>query len=150
MCKVIFVIKYCLISPILDEGSTLINLGFLIMEDFWYLVVILDFTGLNDCILLTFVWKFLAKSKKFRKVDAITSVLRKIQNPIKFERVLRCRLKLKTELPKFYLQLWRTIFGSKLEFRETRSETARFSKILTFYKIWTLRSRFCKFNPKRP
>ena len=33
-CKVTFFMKHFLISPILYEGSTLINFGFLIKEDF--------------------------------------------------------------------------------------------------------------------
>ena len=52
------------------------------------MVSILDFTGLNICNTFSRIW-ILAESTKFRKVDAITSILRKIQNPIKFEHSLR-------------------------------------------------------------
>ena len=45
--------KHFLISPIPYKGSTLINLGLLIKEDFWYMVLILDFTGLN--VRITFI-----------------------------------------------------------------------------------------------
>ena len=52
LCKVQSYIfyKHFFISPILYEGSTLMNFGFLIKEDFWYVVQILDLTGLNVCI----------------------------------------------------------------------------------------------------
>ena len=96
-----------LISSILYEGSTLINLGFFIKEDFWYVVLILDFTDLNFG-LLSFVHKILAQYKKSRKVDAIPSILQTNKNSIKFE-LLRCRPNLKTKLIRFYLQLWRII-----------------------------------------
>ena len=42
-----------LISPILCGGSTLIKLGFLIKEDFWYVILISDFTGLK--VSITFI-----------------------------------------------------------------------------------------------
>ena len=53
--KLNFFITHFLISPILYEGSTSINFGFFIKEDFWYVVSILNFTGLNACI--TFIRK---------------------------------------------------------------------------------------------
>ena len=44
-CKVTFSIKHFLTSPIiLFEGSTLINLGFLMKKEFWYMLRILDST----------------------------------------------------------------------------------------------------------
>ena len=46
-CKVAFFIRHLLISLILYGENTLINLGFLIKEDFWYVVSISDFTGFN-------------------------------------------------------------------------------------------------------
>ena len=49
----------------------LINFYFLIKKDFWYAGLIVDFTDSED--------KILAQSKKSRKVDAITSILQKIQ-----------------------------------------------------------------------
>ena len=56
--------KHFLTSPILFEGSTLINLGFFTKEDFWY-------------VYITFIrvkkFSFIYKSCKF---DAITSILR--------------------------------------------------------------------------
>ena len=73
--KVADFIKHFLISASLYEESTLTNLSFLIKEDFLYVVLIFDFTGL----------------KESRKGDAITSILRTIQNPIKFELHLRFR-----------------------------------------------------------
>ena len=48
--KLDFLIEHFLISSFLCKGSTLINLGFLIKDDFWYLVLILDFTDLKVCI----------------------------------------------------------------------------------------------------
>ena len=45
-------------STILYESSTLISLGFLIDEDFWYVVLILDFIGLNFCITFIRVQNF--------------------------------------------------------------------------------------------
>ena len=45
-------IKLFLISQILLKRSTLINLSFLIKEDFWYVVLILDFTGLDPVNLM--------------------------------------------------------------------------------------------------
>ena len=45
--KDIFFIKHFLISPIFYEWSKFINFGFLIKEDFWYVISIWDFTGLN-------------------------------------------------------------------------------------------------------
>ena len=50
--------KYFLISSILYKGSTLTNFGFLIKEDFWYVVPILDFTGLNFGITFICVQNF--------------------------------------------------------------------------------------------
>ena len=47
------------------------NLGFLIHEDFWYMVLILDFTGSNVAI-PSFVYKNLARSKKSHNIYAIT------------------------------------------------------------------------------
>ena len=44
-------IKHFLIPPILYEGSTLINIGFLIKKDFWYVVLISDSADLNVCII---------------------------------------------------------------------------------------------------
>ena len=44
--------------------NTLINFDFLIKEDFWYVVLILDLIGLN-VLLLSFVLKNSAWSKKF-------------------------------------------------------------------------------------
>ena len=44
-CKVTLFIEHLLISPILFEGSTWNNLGFIIKADFWCIVLILDFTG---------------------------------------------------------------------------------------------------------
>ena len=60
LCKVqvTFFIKHFLIVPILYESSTLISLGFLIDEDFWYVVLILDFIGLNFCITFIRVQNF--------------------------------------------------------------------------------------------
>ena len=56
--------KHFLTSPILFEGSTLINLGSFTKEDFWY-------------VYITFIrvkkFSFIYKSCK---VDAITSILR--------------------------------------------------------------------------
>ena len=79
---VIFFIKHFLISRLLYAWSTLINFGFLIKEDLWYVVLILDVTGLNVCIILISIRNF---------DNVITSIVRKIQNPIKFERLLRFR-----------------------------------------------------------
>ena len=45
----------------------------------------------------SFVYKILAQSEKSCKVDTATSILRKIQNPIKFEPLLRFRPNLKTK-----------------------------------------------------
>ena len=99
-------------SVLCGEGSTLINFGLPIKEDFWYvLFIFLDFTGLNVCNIrvLSFVYKVSAQSEKSRKVDAITSILRKIQNPIKFETLLRFRPNFKIKPLSFYLQFWKTI-----------------------------------------
>ena len=49
--------------------------------------------------------KFQFNLKKFRKIDTITSIFRKIQTLIKFERFIRFRLNLKTKLLRIYLQL---------------------------------------------
>ena len=57
-CKVTFFIKDLLISPILYEEITLINFAFLIKEDFWYVVSISDFIGLNVCIRFNRVQNF--------------------------------------------------------------------------------------------
>ena len=56
MRNVKFFINHFLISPIVYEESTLINLGFLIRKDFWYIVLILDFTGI--CIAFIGVQNF--------------------------------------------------------------------------------------------
>ena len=58
------VIKHFLTSPILFEGSTSINLGFVTKEDFWYVYII--FIRVQK-------FSFIYKSCK---VDAITSILR--------------------------------------------------------------------------
>ena len=42
-------ILHFLISPIYLWVSTLTNLGFLVNDGFWYVVLILDFTGLSVC-----------------------------------------------------------------------------------------------------
>ena len=75
-CKISFFTKHFLIVPILYERSTLINFGFLIKEDFWYVVSILDFTGSNVCT--TFI-----------RIQNFSSILRKIQNSIKLEPFFR-------------------------------------------------------------
>ena len=71
-------VKRFLISPIIYEGSTLINFCFLMKKYFWHLISILDFTGLN-------VW--ITQSSKCRKINAIKWILRKISNPIKLKTV---------------------------------------------------------------
>ena len=55
LCKVqsYIVYKHLLILLIHYEWSTLNNYGFLIKEDFWHVVSILDFTGLN--VYITFI-----------------------------------------------------------------------------------------------
>ena len=53
-------------------------------------VIIINFAGLKLCI-TSFLYKTLAQSKKTRKVDAVTSILRKIPNSIKLEPLLRFR-----------------------------------------------------------
>ena len=61
--KLNFFVKRFLISIILYDVSMWINLGFLIKEVFWYVVLILDFAGLNVCITfirvqnLSSIWK---------------------------------------------------------------------------------------------
>ena len=105
-----YFINHFLISTILYKGNTLINFGFFTKEDFWYAVSISAFTGLNVCILLSFVCKILAQTKKSHKVDTITSILQKIRNSIKFEPLLQFQPNLKTELPRFYLKLYRPIW----------------------------------------
>ena len=47
---VTFFIEHFLISSILYEGSTSINLSFLTKKNFWYTILFLDFTGSNICI----------------------------------------------------------------------------------------------------
>ena len=98
-------IKHFLIQAILYEGSTLNNFGFLIKED---LICGFAFCTLQAqmSVMLPFVYNMIAQSKESRKVDAITSILRKIPNPLKFEPFLRFRPNLKMELPKFYIELW--------------------------------------------
>ena len=54
----ILFIKRFSISLILYQGSSFINLGFLIKEDFWYVVLILESTNLNVCITFMHVQKF--------------------------------------------------------------------------------------------
>ena len=49
-CKVAFFIKHFLISPSLYEGSTLMNFGFVMKDDFRFVVSILDFIGSSVCI----------------------------------------------------------------------------------------------------
>ena len=56
-CKVTYFIKHFLISQIFYEGNTLINLGFHIRENLRYVVLIVDFTGLNVGIILIRVQK---------------------------------------------------------------------------------------------
>ena len=51
------------------------------------MVLILDFVIVNVCITYIRV-QILAESKKRRKFDAITLILGKIQNPMKFEPLL--------------------------------------------------------------
>ena len=62
-CKVILFIKHFLISPVSYEEITLINLGFLIKGDFWYVVFMLEFIGLNVCITFIRIWKFRSTKK---------------------------------------------------------------------------------------
>ena len=50
--------KLFLISPILYDGSTLVNFGFLIKQDFLYVTSILDFTGLKVCIIFIGIQNF--------------------------------------------------------------------------------------------
>ena len=57
-CKVTFFMKHFSISPIFYEESTLINLGFLIKEDFRYVFLISDLTCSNVCISLICVQSF--------------------------------------------------------------------------------------------
>ena len=76
------------------------NLSFLIKQ----VVLISDFTVFKICIILSFVYKILAQSKKACQVDAITSILRKIQNLIKLKPP-RVWPNKKTKLHRFYLQL---------------------------------------------
>ena len=47
------------------------------------------------------MYKILAQSEKFRKIDAITSVLQKTENPMKFKALLRFRTDLKPNDPDF-------------------------------------------------
>ena len=51
-------INHFLISSILYEESTLINFVFLIKKDFWYAILILDFTRLNVFIIFIRVQHF--------------------------------------------------------------------------------------------
>ena len=71
--KLHFFIKHFLILPILYEGTSLINFDFVMKEDFWYVVSILNFTGLNVCN-PWFLNQVLVQSKKCRKVNALTSI----------------------------------------------------------------------------
>ena len=96
--KVTFFMKHFSILPILYEGY---------VNQFWLLYIgRLLICGCTSA-LLSFVYKILVQFIQSRKVDAITSILRKIQNPSNlfsdfgqiFER----------ELPTFYLELKRTI-----------------------------------------
>ena len=48
-----------------------------------------------------------------------------------------------------YIDNYEELFGSNIAIHETWSETALFSKNLTFHKILTLRWIFSKFNSKR-
>ena len=70
-------IKHFLISPILYEWTTLIIFVFLINEDFWYVVPILDITDLNICN--TFI-RIPTKFKTFRNVDVIRSIYEKFKS----------------------------------------------------------------------
>ena len=95
-------IKYFLISTILYEGSTLINFGFLMKKEFWYVVSISDFKA-STSALLSFVYKIFTVSKKSCKVDA-SQVYKKNLKPYEI-RISYFGLNLKTKLPRFYLQL---------------------------------------------
>ena len=65
---------------------------------------------------LLFKYKILAQFKKFHKLDAITSISRKIKNHIKFQ---------KPNYPDFIYN-YEELSGSKREFRGTWSENALF------------------------
>ena len=79
--------------------------------------------------LLSFVYKILAQSTKSLIVDAITLILRKIQNPIEFESFLQFRPKPNCSDSIYnYIEL----FVSKLKFY--RSKIALFRKMRNFMK----------------
>ena len=78
------------IPPIFCVGNMYIKFGLLIKEDIWYVVLISNFKRYKVCI-TSFVYKTWVQSKEIRKVDAVTSFLRKITNSIKFEPLLRFR-----------------------------------------------------------
>ena len=90
--------------------------------------------------------KYLAQSKKFPKVNAISSILRKAQNPIKFESFSNFG-----QIEKLYyldfIYNHEGLFGSKREFHGTCSGNALFSKNSKFHKISKLSRVFLKFNP---
>ena len=81
---VIFFIENLLTSLIFYKGSTLINLGFLIKEDFWYVVFIGNFTRSNVCITLIRLQNFSSieknpvelKTYKIRTGSPISSTFR--------------------------------------------------------------------------
>ena len=63
----------------------------------------------------------------------MTLILRKIQNPIKFEPLPRCWPNLNTTLLDFIYN-YEELFGSKFEFCGTWTENALFRKIQNFIK----------------
>ena len=60
--------------------------------------------------------------------NAITLILRKIQNPITFEHLLRFQTKIKESNNVSFIYSYEELFGSKFEFRGTWSDNALFLK----------------------
>ena len=95
------------------------------------LISILYFTGLNFCITFISVQN-LTQSKKSRKVDAIASILRKIQNSIKFEPLFRFWLNLK---PNYLHSIYNyQELPQNLNFAELGMKPPFFRKIQNFIK----------------
>ena len=119
------------------------NLGFLIKEDFLYVLLILDFTDLD--IYITFIRvQNLSSIYQSRKVDTRTLILRKIQNPTKFKLSLRCRPDSDTKL---LPTIMKNYLAHYLNVTELEAKIPLFRKMSNFIKFGRIDGFFPNLIP---
>ena len=113
------------------------------MPFFWKIQNVCTKFHLNLKNVITFILRKIQNPIKFDRLqfhlnlkNAVTLILRKIQNPIKFEHLLRFQTKIEKSNYVSFIHSYEEVFGSKFEFRGTWSENALFFE--KFKILWNL------------